>query len=256
MNTLSVWWDGAADGATNMAADECLADVARQCDGLCLRFYGWETTSVSLGGFQRVGDARACPAIAHLPLVRRPSGGGAIVHGSDLTYAAAVPKRHPWGATPQTLYDAMHAAMIDVLRGHGIDARPWRGAVVDGDAAPLLCFDRRATGDVVVDQEGGTVKLMGSAQRRLAAAVLQHGSLLLRRNPDVGGAAAHPGIAECGGNAAAIDAKLIAVAWINRLAAALGARVDERPQAFGRSFPAAVAAARGRFVGDAWTCRR
>lgn len=253
MNTLSVWWDGAADGATNMAADECLADVALRRDGLCLRLYGWETTTLSLGAFQRVGDARACPAVSGLPLVRRPSGGGAIVHGTDLTYAAAVPKRHAWGATPQALYDAMHAAMIDVLRDHGVVARPWHGDTNDGDDAPLLCFDRRATGDVVVDRDGSTVKLMGSAQRRLAAAVLQHGSLLLHRNPGVGGSAAHAGVAECGGGS---DAKQIGVAWIGRLAAMLGARVDDHPQAFGDSFSAAVAAARGRFVEEAWTCRR
>jgi lipoate-protein ligase A len=239
-----------------MAADECLADEALRRDGLCLRFYGWETTTISLGAFQRVSDARACPAIAALPLVRRPSGGGAIVHGTDLTYAAAVPKRHAWGATPQVLYDAMHAAMVDVLRDHRVGARLWRGDAADGEDAPLFCFDRRAPGDVVVDRDGATVKLMGSAQRRLAAAVLQHGSLLLRHNPDVGGTAAHPGIAECVRDGVAIDARQIAVAWIGRLATVLGAQADEQRQAFGGSFPAAVAAARGRFVEEAWIARR
>ena len=95
--TMLVWWDGPADAFLNMAADEALAAESLRHGGPVVRFYGWQPTSVSLGAFQRLADARQVAAIAGTRLVRRPSGGGAIVHGSDLTYAAAVPKGHSWG---------------------------------------------------------------------------------------------------------------------------------------------------------------
>lgn len=256
MNTLCVWWDEAADGATNMAADECLAEEAARRDCLCLRLYGWETATVSLGAFQRLAEAQACVDIAALPVVRRPSGGGAIIHGSDLTYAAAVPKRHAWGAAPQTLYDALHGAMVDVLRRRGIAARLCRTATADGDAAPLLCFDRRSPGDVVVDAADRELKVMGSAQRRLAAAVLQHGSLLLARNPTVAAGAAHAGVADLVPAAAAGGPRSLAGDWLEAVAAALGATIDLQPGPFVAAEGAAVARARRRFADAAWTGRR
>lgn len=256
MNSVYVWWDDAADGATNMAADECLADAATDGDCLCMRFYGWTSPTVSLGAFQRIEEARSMRGIAALPVVRRPSGGGAIIHGSDLTYAAAVPKRHAWGATAQILYDALHAAMVAVLRERGVDARLCAVAGDDGEAAPFLCFDRRAPGDVVVGADLAGVKLMGSAQRRLAAAVLQHGSLLIGRNPAVAGDAAHAGLENLVPGAAADGSRRLATAWLERVAVALGAKIEVQAVSFTTARSAAVAGVRQRFADDAWTCRR
>lgn len=256
MNSVCVWWDDAADGATNMAADECLADAALDRGCLCLRIYGWTVPTVSLGAFQRIEHARATRGIESLPLVRRPSGGGAIIHGSDLTYAAAVPKRHPWGAAAQILYDALHAAMVAVLRERGVAARLCAAVGIDGEAAPFLCFDRRSPGDVVVGAEPAGVKLMGSAQRRLAAAVLQHGSLLLETNPAVTGGAAHAGLENLVPGAVAGGSRRLASAWLDRVAAALGAEIDVQPVPFTASQSAAVDHVRRRFAADAWTCRR
>jgi lipoate-protein ligase A len=239
-----------------MAADECLADEAARRDGLCVRLYSWETTTVSLGAFQRAADACRCADIAGLPLVRRPSGGGAIVHGTDLTYAAAVPKGHPWGVAPQTLYDALHSAMVDVLRDRAIAARLSPGGTPDGDGAPFLCFDRRAPGDVVVDVEGRDLKIMGSAQRRLAATVLQHGSLLLRGNPSVRAASSRVGVADLAPATWPSDTRQPATAWLERVAAVLGADVDEQAKPFHTLGGPAVAAARRRFADERWTGRR
>ena len=91
MNTLTIWWDPASDGPTNMAADECLAAEAERLNSLLMRFYDWSTTTISLGGFQKIEDARQVDEIRGVALVRRPSVGGDIVLGSDLTYASAVP---------------------------------------------------------------------------------------------------------------------------------------------------------------------
>lgn len=261
MSGIAVWRDGAADGPTNMAADECLAAAAASRSGMVIRLYRWETTTVSLGAFQPIAAARACAAIAGVPLVRRPSGGGAIVHGSDFTYAAAVPKRHPWGASPQPLYDALHAAMIESLRVWGVETR-----LADPDPAAegeFFCFDRRAGGDLIADNPVSAsgsrgVKLMGSAQRRLADAVLQHGSLLLSVNQAVGPAARHRSLAE-------LSAAKMLVAdgcpafvedWLERIAHTLGQPLEHQPGPFLESRLPGLAAARERFAAARWMNRR
>jgi lipoate-protein ligase A len=263
---LTVWWDDPADGPANMAADECLAAEAERRRSPLVRIYGWSATTVSLGAFQRLSDAGAVPEIAGMPLVRRPSGGGAIVHGGDLTYAAAVPRSHPWGGAPETLYDALHEAMAEVLAGRGLAARRWAaGDPAPTDAAaggePFFCFDRRSPGDLIVPGAGpaGPVppKVMGSAQRRLATVVLQHGSLLLRHGTDVTGAARHPSLAELRPTAFG-DAtpRALAEDWLARLAARLGSVLVAEPLPYWRGGAAELAERAGRFRDDRWTARR
>ena len=256
---VAVWWDDPADGPTNMAADEWLAAEADSRGGMLLRVYGWSPTTVSIGAFQPIAAARAAVDIRGVPIVRRPSGGGAIVHGSDLTYAAAVPRSHPWGGDPQAFYDALHGAMAAVLAEHGVEAAPFRPA---GGAASrpdredrFFCFDRRAAGDLVLPA-AGDAKVMGSAQRRLAGVVLQHGSLLLRGNAEVSGAARHPGITELVPTASLPGPRGLARAWAMRIAAALGTAVSEEVGAFGDVWADEVAAGAARFRDPRWMNRR
>ena len=264
-HTLAVWWDDPADGCTNMAADEVLAAESDRRGMPLVRIYGWSQASVSLGGFQAVAEAAGIDAIRGLPLVRRPSGGGAIVHGSDLTYAAAVPRHHPWGRTPQVLYDALHGAMIEALAGFGIAALAHDAAAGrrdDGpgaDAARFFCFDRRAIGDLVMPATatapGG--KIMGIAQRRLAGVVLQHGSLLLRSNRLAGTAARHAGLAELvDGGHPVPDPVELSRAWCRRIAAAAAMTLHEEPAPFLRGRDHEVAAVAARFRDPRWTARR
>jgi lipoate-protein ligase A len=93
----------------------------------------------------------------------------------------------------------MHDALIGVLHAQGVRAERFQasGAKSDGEE-PFLCFRRRTDGDVVVDQ----VKILGSAQRRRQAALLQHGSLLLRASR---GAPELPGLAELTGRSWAAE---------------------------------------------------
>jgi len=262
---LHVWWDEPADGPCNMAADELLAAEAADRGGMCVRLYGWAPTTVSLGGFQQSAEARAETAIAGIPLVRRPSGGGAIVHGTDLTYAAAVPKSHPWGGRPQLFYDALHEAMRQALLGFGIEVALWRPPPAELSRAGhvrdegFFCFGRRATGDLVwhdaAASGGRGHKVMGSAQRRLAATVLQHGSLLLRRNEDVAPAASHPGLADLvpeGFPAKAV--RPLAMRWLAGVAAALGAELLEERGPF--RDPEALREKAHVFASPRWTDRR
>ena len=80
-----------ADGPANMALDEAMLEEAARGDAAYLRFYGWTVPTLSLGYFQRMADVRADPRWAGVPIVRRPTGGGAIWHHHELTYAIAVP---------------------------------------------------------------------------------------------------------------------------------------------------------------------
>jgi lipoate-protein ligase A len=263
VNTLTIWWDPAADGPTNMAADECLAAEAERRGSLLMRFYDWSATTVSLGGFQKIEDARQVREISGIPVVRRPSGGGAIVHGSDLTYAAAVPKDHPLGASPQILYDALHGAMVEALAARGIDAQPHpagRPGVpeTDSSSSRFFCFDRRSAGDLVMASPtaGTCCKVMGSAQRRLAGVVLQHGSLLLQSNAGVRGAARHLGVADLLLGERPPERVGLSRAWAQRIAAALGGAMREEEASFLSDHSRDVAALTARFREDRWLARR
>lgn len=258
---LPVWWDGAADGPVNMAADELLAAEADRRGVLVIRFYSWTTPTVSLGAFQRLAEAESCPAIAGLPIVRRPSGGGAILHGTDLTYAAAIPKSHPCGGAPQALYDLLHRAAVDVLSEVGFRARLHVSSDDDPPAEALLCFSRRSPGDVVLDAktaptDSADPKVLGSGQRRLGTTVLQHGSLLLSGARAVGGTILHPGLAELAASPIAWNARSLAELWTARLAEAFGAVPAWQPAPFAALDSATIARLATRFLDPCWTGRR
>lgn len=170
--------DPPADGAWNMAVDETLLEWGAETGGLCWRFYRWQEPTLSLGYFQRCEDRDAHAASRTCPLVRRASGGGAILHDRELTYSVVVPAKHPLAIHHQTLYGTVHNVLIEVLSRFGIAARCCGDGSRASGPSPFLCFQRRSPGDVVV----GDVKIAGSAQRRNRGAVLQHGSLLIQRS--------------------------------------------------------------------------
>lgn len=176
--------DQPRSGLMNMAIDEAMLEFADQHQVVVLRLYEWSEPTLSLGYFQKVGEREEHEASRSISLVRRATGGGAIVHHHDLTYALAIPQASSTvGAAPAT-YAAVHAAMVEWLNEMGVAARQWEetyklptpGAPSAGlSKTEFLCFHRRSSGDVVV----GEHKVLGSAQRRGKAALLQHGSLLL-----------------------------------------------------------------------------
>lgn len=186
--------DPPADGAWNMAVDEALLANVAKADMPTLRFYQWQRPTLSLGYFQRVADRAQHPASREADLVRRLSGGGAILHDREVTYSLAVPRSHPLASKTQALYRTVHEAVLQFLSGRITEN------VVDNqlsicDSAPsltsseepFLCFQRRSRGDVlwqssVGGSPQGTHKIVGSAQRRRRGAVLQHGSVLLGRS--------------------------------------------------------------------------
>lgn len=171
-------------------------------DGITrLRFYRWSSPTVSLGYFQRFKDFQAYLegiglASSEFPLsvVRRATGGGAIVHHHDWTYSIAMSADQSKAighGHSNSLYDSAHRAVVAWLKRFEIEAELWSQNLTGqsksasqtencgAKGCPFLCFQRRHAGDVVL----AGFKIMGSAQRRLASAILQHGSLLLATSP-------------------------------------------------------------------------
>jgi lipoate-protein ligase A len=165
----------AADGPHNMAADEALLETA--LSGVAsLRCYTWSEPTLSLGYFQPAAGRDQDRLLSQLPFVRRPTGGGAIVHQFELTYALSVPAGSAWHGKEPWL-DRMHAIIAAALQAQGVPARLQPHAVQAAEQP--LCFLQLMPGDVMVR----TAKVVGSAQRRRKGALLQHGSILLSTSP-------------------------------------------------------------------------
>lgn len=186
--------DPPADGAWNMAVDEVLLEDVTTVGVPVLRFYRWSRPTLSLGYFQNVADRSAHAASAEADLVRRLSGGGAILHDQELTYSLVLPASHELASDTQSLYDGIHEAILaEIADIVGKWNSLWEPQLCDPATLPtvhqdsFLCFQRRCTGDILLSQSGasGSInhKVVGSAQRRRRGTVLQHGSILLRRSP-------------------------------------------------------------------------
>jgi lipoate-protein ligase A len=174
-----------ADGPSNMALDEALLDAAAADPSFAaLRTYGWSLPTLSLGYFQKIGEAEADPRWGGVPIVRRPTGGGAIWHHHEVTYALVLPSTHPLARQRVDLYHRVHDAIAETLRAQGVEARR-RGSASHptGEGRPFLCFTDHDPEDIV----SRGVKIVGSAQRRRSNAILQQGSLLLERSPTTPG---------------------------------------------------------------------
>lgn len=165
-----------APGAWNMAVDAALAESVRAGGAPVLRFYRWSPACLSLGRNQPARGRYDLEALRErgVEVVRRPTGGRAVLHDRELTYSVAVPEGALGG--PRACYAAVNRALMAGLRRLGVAAelQPRTGARAP---APSLapCFEEPAEGEVVV----GGRKLVGSAQRRERGVLLQHGSLLL-----------------------------------------------------------------------------
>ncbi len=169
------------DGATNMAVDEALWRSRQAGAGSpTLRFFAWSPPTVSLGYGQpldRAIDVDACRRLG-VGLVRRPTGGSAIYHDGperELTYSV-VATTDDLGAAPDLLatYNWIALALCRGLQALGAAAEIVPVPEADGPT-PAFCFAR--TGRYEIEIAGR--KLVGSAQRRLGACFLQHGSILL-----------------------------------------------------------------------------
>jgi len=162
------------DAYTNMAIDEAIF-IGREKLALpaTLRFYGWRPAAVSIGYFQRIEDLCLEEYKRQkLTIVRRFTGGGAILHRNEITYSLACPTNEfiAFSNIKET-QQLVHQAIILALQSLRINAQLKRKQTKK--PAPYFCFVNPAKDDVVEDGQ----KIVGSAQRRRKRAFFQHGSI-------------------------------------------------------------------------------
>src|SRR6266513_278746 len=165
-------------GAENMALDQGLLEEADRTGRAFLRLYRFDPPCLSLGRNEPAAARYDPAALAErrLDVVRRPTGGRAVWHEHEVTYAVAAPIATFGGL--REAYRAIHTRLAAALQSLGVDAtlalarpRPPSPAL----DRPGPCFATPVGGEVLV----GERKLVGSAQVRKRSAFLQHGSILL-----------------------------------------------------------------------------
>lgn len=179
LSHLRVMIDPVANsGAWNMAVDEALLESAISENMATLRWYRWREPTVSLGYFQKSAELGDNDTLANLPVVRRLTGGGAILHDDELTYSLCLPASQTLFGQPHELYDIVHLAIIAGLDQLGFPVT-LRGSTWKRPDEPLLCFQRQDAHDVTLEGK----KVLGSAQRRRRGAIMEHGSLIRKSSP-------------------------------------------------------------------------
>jgi hypothetical protein len=156
------------------------------------------------------------------------------------------------------LYDVFHDALARALTVRGIPTTRHAGRGPDaGDEQRLFCFERRARGDLVVPgpTDDGH-KILGSAQRRLRTAVLQHGSLLLETPRWDGHVAGYPGLADLYPTTREWSQAAIVAAWLASIAADTAAPAHVMSGSFANDHAVALSDAAKRFRDPAWLGRR
>jgi lipoyl(octanoyl) transferase len=171
--------DGPLSGNMNMALDEVLLMQKNDCPAL--RFYRWNKPTVSIGMAQNASrhiNTDNC-RIRGIPVVRRLTGGKAVLHHNELTYSlTGSSNTAPFSLNLLDTYCEIGKAFCKGLKNLGINAvlAPRHSAVLK--AAVSSCFAAASSYEITVNGK----KLLGSAQKRTHESVLQHGSLLFEYN--------------------------------------------------------------------------
>ena len=162
-------------GAENMARDAALMERARETGETVFSVYAWNRPTLSLGRNQAARDRYDLDEAARLgiDIVRRPTGGRALLHWREVTYSVTAPVSDGDGLRES--YDQINHILLDGLLKLGVDAA--QATVTSRTPVPgdLPCFAEPAAGELV----SNGAKLVGSAQIRENGAMLQHGSILI-----------------------------------------------------------------------------
>lgn len=167
-------------GIENMAADEALLKAADAGEGGCpvLRLYGWRYPTLSVGYIQNPSHLLDFG----LPVVRRVTGGRAVLHDMELTYSVIVPADVPlFAGGILEAYSVISRCIVSALKDIGMEAELSRLRRASQSSGRDACFHAPSRHEVLLDGR----KLVGSAQRRFKKAFLQHGSILFAVNRDL-----------------------------------------------------------------------
>ncbi len=171
---------GAASGKKNMEFDINLVRNCKDGQGF-FRLYYWEPYSISLGANQKESEINGTLAARdNIDVVKRPTGGRAILHAEELTYSVALPLSY--GLKPREIYEKISKALI---RGLFVYDTRLSDAALESEQpdfgnllkqqSGMLCFASTAKNEVKFHGK----KIIGSAQRKIGGKVLQHGSILI-----------------------------------------------------------------------------
>jgi lipoate-protein ligase A len=168
-----------ADGAWNMAVDEAMMEATGRDEAMStLRLFAWNPPCLSIGYAQPISDIDEARLTAKgWGIVRRPTGGRAILHADELTYSVVGPvdEARLKGDIPTSFRRISDAILI------ALEQLKLRVEAVAKDESLLgtqnnpVCFETPSTYEITV----GSRKLVGSAQARRRGALLQHGTLPL-----------------------------------------------------------------------------
>ena len=180
MNFMRIITQGTNHAFFNMALDEAISEAVRQkLSPPTLRLYGWDRPSLSVGYFQKVSDINIgyCDSKGY-PVVRRQTGGRAVLHDSELTYSISSSGSSLFNGSLLENYTIISNAVISGLKLNGIDAKiSFKKKRNTGHKNPA-CFNAVSYGEITVEGR----KIVGSAQKRYKNGFLQHGSILLSFN--------------------------------------------------------------------------
>lgn len=160
-------------GPWNMAVDVALGRCLGPDEGV-LRLYSWSHPTLSLGRNQSAVQRYRTFAAAELSgrVVRRPTGGGEVLHDRELTYSVVLPSRALGG--PRATYKTLHSALLEAILSLGIRAQLAQPEGASPKPDDGICFGRPVMDEI----EASGRKVVGSAQARISGALLQHGSVL------------------------------------------------------------------------------
>lgn len=169
------WIDTAArDTAGQMAVDEVLLRD-RMVDPV-LRVYRWSEPALTIGYFEDAGKARLQTASGRVPLVRRFTGGGAVLHGEDLPYSIIIPKAicdSVFGSDRAASYRVIHQALVRTLEEFGVSDLAL--ATNDSTRTGAPCFVSPVGEDLIQTRTGK--KIAGAGQRRTREGMVHQGSI-------------------------------------------------------------------------------
>jgi len=166
----------------NMAIDEALFRGHRQEEAPpVLRFYGWERPAVSIGYFQDAEEEIDCTYCRGkgIDIVRRPTGGKAVLHGDDLTYSLVARENAPFSPDVVETYRIISGCIIRGLAKSGIEVQIVEEGRGNGGSVEGFCFATSYKNELLA----GGRKICGSAQVRARGVFLQHGSVLIDLDP-------------------------------------------------------------------------
>lgn len=170
---------GENTGSLNMELDMNLVKQARP-DSIVLRLYRWRPYCISLGANQSISEINKVKAGADgIDIVKRPTGGRAILHSEELTYSVVMPLNRE--ISPRQIYQQINSALIEGLKIYdsGLTGLELEGIQPDLNAfykenLSAVCFGVPAKSEIKYTGK----KIVGSAQRKIGSIILQHGSIM------------------------------------------------------------------------------